>query len=196
MATPLGHAIAGYAVSQFSKSSHAGIRLNVLVLCIFVAALPDLDVIPGLFIGKPVMYHQGISHSLGLAIAVSGIIAATYRLSGKSFSAIFLLCFAAYSSHLALDLIGPDRRPPIGIPLFWPFSERAFLSPVPILLGVTHASTTGVSTPEWIQNLMSLRNVGAIIVEALVITPFIIWGRLRSQGMPFRGNRSFSKGQD
>ena len=163
MATPVGHAIAGYAISRFAKSSHTGNRLGVLLLCVFVGALPDLDVIPGLFIGRPVQYHQGISHSLGMAIAVSGIIAATYRLSGRSFLAIFLLSFAAYSSHLALDILGPDRRLPIGIPLFWPFSERPFISPVPILLGVTHASSTGVSTSEWIQNLISLRNVGAIV---------------------------------
>ena len=196
MATSVGHAIAGYAISRFSKASDSGIRLNIILLCVFVAAMPDLDIVPGLLLGKPVLYHQGISHSLGLAIPVSGIIAAVYKLNGKSFSVIFLLCFAAYSSHLALDFIGPDGRPPLGIPLFWPVSERTFISPVTILLGISHASSTGDSTSEWIQNLMSFRNVGVIIVEGLVVAPFIIWDRWRDKGMPFLRSGRVSKGQD
>lgn len=152
--------------------------------------MPDLDVIPGIISGAPAQYHQGITHSLGVALVVSGIIAGLYKRGGKSFSAIFMLCFVAYSSHLAIDLIGPDGRPPIGIPLFWPISDAPFISPRTILMGVRHASSTATPTAEWVMALLSPRNFLAIGFEVLVVTPFLIAGELfRRRILIQRGDR-------
>jgi hypothetical protein len=123
------------------------------------------------------------------------MIAGAYRLRGKSFSSIFLLCFAAYSSHLVIDLLGPDGRPPIGIPIFWPISDAPFISPEPVLIGVEHASSSSTPTGEWIKALVSLRNFAAIIIEVLIAVPFIILGRVLGRGPQFRKGDELPKGQ-
>jgi PAS domain S-box-containing protein len=54
-----------------------------------------------------------------------------HRLLHKDgFTALFFLML--FMSHLFLDLITVDKKPPIGIPLFWPISSKYFLFPVSI----------------------------------------------------------------
>lgn len=177
MATPFGHALAGYAAYSTISTSHSRERIELTLLCIFMAMAPDLDLLPGLVQGQPVLYHGSISHSLGFALGVSLIIAAIYYFKQKSFSLIFKLCFIAYTSHLVLDYLGPDGRAPYGIPLFWPVSGEHFLSPIPLLLGTRHVGSTTASTLEFIKGVLSLYNVAAIALEMALIAPFILLGR-------------------
>ena len=57
-----------YALNDYSPAigagtiSHSGINA------------PDLDFIPGLILGRPNLYHHGISHSLGAAVIFSCIL--------------------------------------------------------------------------------------------------------------------------
>jgi inner membrane protein len=149
---------------------------------VFAAVAPDLDIIPGLLVGKPALYHSGVSHSLGFAILFSLGAGAIFKLGGKAFLPIFALGFLAYSSHLLLDYLNPDGRPPFGIPLFWPLSSETFLSPVTVLLGVKHAGTADASIAEWLGGIFSLHNVAAIGVETALILPFVFlihWLRTR-----------------
>ena len=124
MATPIGHAVAGLVISGVSKPQTRKERIALALVCTFAALAPDLDVIPGLLLGTPARFHGGISHSLGFAVALSLAIAGAYRLVGKPSKEIFLLAVTAYISHLALDMLGPDGRPPYGIPFFWPLVVR------------------------------------------------------------------------
>lgn len=211
MATPFGHALAGYVISQFTdvasdpgasdtgandrdktqgteharpsllryiaetlNAQHAKVgQWTVMLLCVFMSLAPDLDLIPGMLQGQPVLYHGGISHSLGMALLVSGLVAwgATYL--GVGWRTAFVLGCSAYCSHLLLDMLGPDGREPYGIPLLWPLSDATFLSPVPLLRGVHHASTTGAGFGEFLQGVFSWHNVLSILVESLVILP--VW---------------------
>ena len=181
MATPIGHAIAGFAISGVSRPQTRKEKIALALVCMFAATAPDLDVIPGLLLGTPARFHGGISHSLGFAVALSLAIAGAYRLVGKPSREIFLLALAAYISHLALDMLGPDARPPYGVPLFWPLSGQTFISPVSILLGVRHAASASTGTLEWIGNLLSLRNVAAIAVETLIMLPLVIVTKMRGR---------------
>ena len=52
MATPIGHAIAGYILYRFAKPTEAGERVGLIVLCATIAIAPDLDVIPGIIVGR------------------------------------------------------------------------------------------------------------------------------------------------
>lgn len=174
MATPLGHVLAGYAIYGFARAPKAGEQPGLALLGVFMAAAPDLDLIPGLVVGLPVLYHGGISHSLGFAVLTSLGAAGIFRMRGKAFLPALALGFLAYSSHLFLDWLGPDGRPPYGIPVFWPVSSETFISPVPVLPGVRHAGVTSASISEWIQGILSWHNVSAIAIEAAVITPFIL----------------------
>jgi inner membrane protein len=182
MATPLGHVLAGYAIYGFARGPKAGEQLGLAFLGVFMAVAPDLDLIPGLLMGQPVLYHGGISNSLGFALLTSLVAAAIFKMRGKGFFPVFSLGFLAYSSHLLLDWLGLDGRPPYGIPVFWPISNETFLSPAPVLPGVRHAGVTNASISEWIQGILSWHNVVAIAIEVAVIAPFIFlayWLRSR-----------------
>jgi inner membrane protein len=181
MATPLGHALAGYAVYNFTKAAQERDDLSLKLLCVFTATAPDLDFLPGLLLGKPALYHQDITHSLGAAFLTGLGAAGVWGLRSRSFPAVFRCCFIAYLSHLILDLLGPDKRPPYGIPLLWPISEEHFISPVPILLGVRHAATATASTQEWVLGFLHLHNLAAIAWEMVVVLPFYAFGTIASK---------------
>lgn len=176
MATPIGHSLAGYAVYVFAKGAKSRGDRELMLLCIFAAMAPDLDFLPGLLVGTPALYHQGISHSLGFTLPLSLGLAGIGHLRGRSFSVVFGSCFIASLSHLVLDFLGPDTRPPYGIPLLWPISGEYFISPVPVLLGVRHATTAGTTTQDWMLRLLHWHNLAAITWEVVLMVPFIFLG--------------------
>jgi inner membrane protein len=194
LATPVGHILAGYAIYGFTKEPKAKEQMGLAFLAVFAAIAPDLDLLPGLLVGKPALYHGGISHSLGFALMVSLGAAGIMKLRGKAFLPVFSLSFLAYSSHLLLDWLGPDGRWPFGIPVFWPISSETFLSPAPVFLGVHHAGTTEASIGDWLQGVFSLHNVVAVTLEAALITPLVFlfrWLRTRwGIGIPWKIQRS------
>lgn len=177
MATPIGHALAGYAVSGFDRETRGREQLYLSLACIFAAIAPDLDVLPGLLVGRPVLFHGDVAHSLGLGLVVSLIIAGVFYGRGHSFAKVFALCGISYASHLFLDMLGPDNRAPYGIPALWPLSTARFLSPVPVLMGMHHAGTTAASTLDFIKGVLDPYNLAAVAVEAVLIAPFILVGR-------------------
>jgi len=174
MATPIGHAIAGYAVYSFARAPGVKVQIGLLLLGAFMAVAPDLDFIPGIIVGKPALYHQGISHSIGFAVLVGLVTAVIFKMRGRSFGLVFYLCFFSYGSHLFIDLFGADQRPPFGIPFFWPISGEHFISPVKPFLGVHHAAATTSTRSEWIQGILSMYNLGAIVVEVALVGPFVL----------------------
>jgi len=177
MATPIGHALAGYAVYGLSRRKEDRERLGVLLICIAMAIAPDLDFVPGLLFGRPALFHQGITHSMGFALAASLVAAAVYRLiKGKGFVGILFLGFLSYMSHLLIDYFGPDTRMPYGIPLFWPINGEYFISPVQIFLGTQHAESTSATTGAWIQGMLHVHNMSAIAWEIALIAPLILVG--------------------
>lgn len=144
-------------------------------LCSLLAISPDLDFLPGLLQGQPALYHQGISHSLGFAVSVSLFTALLYA-RGRAVMPLSGLFFLAYASHLFMDILGEDIRPPYGIPLFWPLSEQYYLAPLQIFRGVRHvggASGSG-TTAEWMKNVVDLYNLGTITIELGVLLPLIL----------------------
>lgn len=174
MATPLGHALAGLAIYGIACAPRG--QVTLLLSCGFAAVAPDLDVIPGLVVGQPALYHHGITHSLGFAALVSLGLAGLCKFSGERFILALGLCFLSYSSHLLLDWLGPDGRPPLGIPVFWPIFDEHFISPVTVLLGMHHAASTSSSIREWLQGIFSIYNLIAILVEVLVVMAFLLFG--------------------
>src|SRR6266478_1147671 len=99
--TPIGHSLAGYAVYNFTVGAKNRDRLGLILLCIFMATDAELDFLPGILICKPVLYHHGVTHSLGFTLIASLGVAGIYSsIKRRSFSAIFTLCFISYLSHL------------------------------------------------------------------------------------------------
>ncbi|MEW6299075.1 MAG: metal-dependent hydrolase [Thermodesulfobacteriota bacterium] len=179
MATPIGHALAGYAVYQLRPvaTSEGGRERALLWLCVSMAIAPDLDFLPGMLQGHPNLYHQGISHSIGAACVVSGLTAVLLGLRNGVVWSEWGLLFLAYASHLAVDFWGPDSRPPYGQPLFWPVSGAYYLAPTPILMGVRHAKNVAATPGEWIAGVLHPQNLAAVGVEILVMAPVILLTR-------------------
>jgi len=180
MATPIGHALAGYSVYVASSSFQP--RNSILFwLCLLMAIAPDFDFLPGILHGQPNLYHQGASHSLGAGLLVS--FAAALIFCREAFWKNWILLFFAYASHLVLDFFAPDGRPPYGQPVFWPISDRYYLAPpgLQILWGVHHAKATSASTGDWIASILQSRNLTAISIEVLMTLPMILLARYASR---------------
>ena len=174
MATPIGHSLAGYVIYRFRVRHGQDRRPVLLLLALVMANAPDLDFLPGILAGTPAAYHQGLSHSFAFALIASVVATAVLRAAFyMPVGPVFVLGFLCYSSHLVIDLFGPDRRPPFGIPLFWPVSDRTFLSPVQMFLGVHHVNTASASTSEWVRAVLTFQNVAAIGLEAVIMLPFL-----------------------
>lgn len=174
MPTPIGHALAGYFIYRAGGAYKRTDHRRLFVLCLAMAVVADLDFLPGIFYGQPALYHHGISHSLGFALG-AGLIAA--GISGRdkdTFLTYWGLLFLAYATHPIMDLFEPDKRPPYGVPLFWPMNGDYFQAPFQIFWGVHHAARTSSSTAEWIFGILDSYNVGAIGIEILVVLPFIL----------------------
>jgi inner membrane protein len=180
MATPVGHSLAGYLVFGWSDETQGPHKVRWLLLYVCLANAADLDFLPGILLGKPLIYHQGVSHSLGCALVVSLAVAGVCRLLGKPFVTIFTLSCTAYVSHLVIDFFGSDTRPPYGIPIFWPLSGGYFISPIPVFWGVHHAGTAVGSMLEWLIAFIHPYNLGAIALEVVLLLPFValrLWRR-------------------
>jgi inner membrane protein len=174
VATPVGHLLGGHIAYRLTGAVMPGTGHGIRGLglwCAFAAVAADLDFLPGILLGRPALHHQGASHSFLAAALVSGILAAVAARGRRGFAGAWLALFLAYSSHLALDLVGPDRRPPYGIPLLWPLSPDTFLSPVTLLPGVSHAGRTGVETGEWISRVLRPQNAVAVLWEIAALGP-------------------------
>ena len=146
MPSPIGHALGGIAAGW-----DTGRRQNLHAACILaaVAIAPDLD----LFFGA----HRAISHSLGAAVA-AGLVALIATRSPRWALAITL----AWSSHVLLDWLSNDTRPPIGVMALWPFTDRYYKAAIEIF--------PPVSRRYW-EARFWMYNFRAVIVEVAILAP-------------------------
>ena len=165
MPSPIGHALGGIACAwplvPRTARARCGVRSALIVAAI--AAAPDLDLL--------VNDHRGPGHSLGAAI-IAGI--AVWIVAGQirwgSAAA------AAWSSHVLLDWLGADTRPPIGIMALWPLSTAYFQSPLQIF--------PAISRRYWLPEFWYY-NAKAVLVEVVVLLPIaalIVWTLTRRRG--------------
>lgn len=128
MPTPLGHALAGLAAGTAASGGRTILGpYKDLALYAGMGVLADLDFIPSLIMGQGGGWHRGASHSL-TAAAVAGMLAWLWLRRGPDGGRLALGALAAYLSHVVLDYLNVDTRPPFGIPLLWPFSGEYMLA--------------------------------------------------------------------
>jgi len=58
---------------SMTRAPSAGARVGLILPSAFMAVAPDLDFIPGIIVGKPTLYQQGLSHSLGFAVLIGNL---------------------------------------------------------------------------------------------------------------------------
>ena len=183
MASPIGHAIAGYTVYRATWNKNREDSKTLLFLCLLMGIAPDFDFFPGILVGQPALYHQGISHSIGFAVISSLILAWLYSFKRGTFLGDWGRFCLSYCSHLLMDFFAPDGRLPFGEPLFWPFDTSHYLGPFQIFRGFHHAGSTSASTTEWLAGIFQPSNLVAIGLELMVFTPlllFLYWKSRRS----------------
>lgn len=153
-----------------------------LLLLILLANLPDFDFLFGLF-GNPNELHRGFTHSFVAAVGFSLGLGLVWRIVPGFWRSV-LLYFAAYGSHLLIDLVTGTRlgwtHSGSGIPLFWPW-HQVVSAPLILIYGVLHKD---------LDALFSIDNVQSVTYELLTFggitaASLILWKRkLTSRVLP------------
>jgi inner membrane protein len=169
--SPVGHSIAGLTVHVLSSEDESELWSPRRALAlVFAANAADLDLLLGLVDGRN--HHQQQTHSVGFALVAAFCAWIGFRvLRSPRAGRLALACGAAWLTHLLLDYLNEDTNPPIGIPIFWPWSHDYWKVPWPIFFQVGRTLT-------W-QTLRG--NALAAAWEALVLLPlFALAWRFRA----------------
>ena len=165
MPSPVGHALGGIACAWPLVPAAARERRIVRSALIVgaIAAAPDLDLL--------LNDHRGAGHSLGAAM-IAGLIVwiASRRVRWGAAAS------AAWASHVLLDWVGTDTRPPIGIMALWPWSKAYYQAPLHIF--------PAISRRYWLSEFWSY-NAKALLVEVVVLLPIasaVVWSITRRRG--------------
>jgi membrane-bound metal-dependent hydrolase YbcI (DUF457 family) len=141
------------------REARSGDAVRAAGVAAALAVAPDLDLLAHI--------HRGATHSLGAAfIAGLAAVLITRNLRWGAAAA------AAWTSHVLLDWLGTDTRPPAGVMAFWPFSHEFFESTVHLF--------PAVSRRYWLSEFW-IYNVKALAVELCILVPLtwlaIAWSR-------------------
>jgi len=179
--SPAGHLIAGVAVAWAAEafalrrprvldagrpSADAPIVTPLVLACAALALAPDLDIL--------LASHRTYTHSIAaaaLAALAGGAMARALRLPGL---ATGLTCGLAVASHIALDWLGHDGTPPIGLMALWPLSASFFYSGIDLF--------ADVSRRYWQPEEFILKNAVSVARELLILVPIAalaFWFRQR-----------------
>jgi inner membrane protein len=174
--SPIGHSLFGLVIFYLFKRQIMRWNFLLLFLVIFISNLPDLDFLPGFFVGEPNRYHHGISHSLGFLMILTGLIYFCVNFWDKTKSKIISGWFLLFSSfHVILDFFAVDTTLPFGEPMFWPIWNSYVISPFSIFIDIRRSNDINQFFP----SLFSLHNLKAVMIEIVfVICVWILLDRI------------------
>lgn len=127
-----------------------------------IAVAPDLDLLVGT--------HRGASHSVGAALIAGA--AAWIVLRSPRWAAAAAL---AWGSHVLLDWLSNDTRPPIGIMALWPVSREYYKSAIEIFPPVSRRYW---EARFWVYNL---RAVAAELILLGPVAAVVAWRARRAR---------------
>jgi membrane-bound metal-dependent hydrolase YbcI (DUF457 family) len=87
-----------------------------------------------------------------------------------------MLIFLLLASHLVADYLGQDLGPPFGIMIFWPLSDRFWLSPWPLFPAANK------------QDIFSWHNLKVMACEFGLLMPLLAAVMLFKQRHSVRGS--------
>jgi membrane-bound metal-dependent hydrolase YbcI (DUF457 family) len=170
MPTPVAHGLAGACIAVLvARRLPAARALPVVAAILFAVNLPDVDFL-ALVRGREAVerFHQGPLHSIGF-VAVATVPLALLLRRRLGLPCAWLLLAGAGLTHLLLDLMVVDRKPPVGLPLFWPWTTGLFHAPVEIFPGVDRA------------DVFSATNLREVFVELAFGIPALLFAGWRSR---------------
>ncbi|OGV43086.1 MAG: hypothetical protein A2X46_11675 [Lentisphaerae bacterium GWF2_57_35] len=164
-----------YAWSAFRE------KWGLLAATLFLSGSPDLDLLPGLWVGNLNAFHHAYTHTLGWVFLMS----AGVYLCWRSFHPedgwrCFVLFFLAALSHLGIDYLTEDTSYPYGVMAFWPFQSDYFLFNRSYFLGPEKANVAA---------LFQWHNVKVMIVDFLVCLPILLAVLVWKWALKQRGRR-------
>jgi inner membrane protein len=203
MPSPVGHSLAAVVVLGIDSLSGRRARrpkgrraerralvgrLLFIALAIFAANAPDLDFAPGLIAGDADRFHHGPTHSLAAALVFGLAVFLVARVvSPRSALRVGGILFLAYVSHLLLDMMSIDTRPPRGVPFFWPLTSEHFAFPIELFRDIKRDGAAG----NFFSSLLVKYNAYSVLREFVVMGTLLAVGRL---GVFLRdGRRSWSR---
>ncbi len=155
----------GYIIYRATGRPAVAYQWKLVALYVFAANAPDLDFLPGLFVGDLGRYHHGPSHSIAFAI-LFGLCAAAFF--SRRIHA-FVIAFSLYLSHVLLDYLVQDPSPPLGVPLFWPINHEYYMAPFAFYRPFNYP----VSLTE-LPIFFTFHNFLTLLTEALFLLPVLI----------------------
>ncbi len=190
MPSPVGHSLGGFSVYLCLTARRKG-TLGLLVFCVLITNLPDLDFLPGWLTGEPNLFHRGGSHSILVALVVGVVVGLVVKLTGKGkFLPVASAAFVLYGIHLVLDLFCVDNSTPRGFQMLWPLNDDYYIAPMTIFDDITRSPVAA----EFFQSLFSAHNFRAVINEIMLFLPalMLLWG-IRGRGAVETGEDHFLK---
>lgn len=146
MPSPVGHALGGIAIGWPLVPRR---NRQAALLLAGIAIAPDLDLLMGT--------HRAASHSLGAAL-IAGVVSWLAMKNPRWALAATL----AWGSHVLLDWLSNDTRPPIGVMALWPFTHDYFKAAIEIF--------PPVSRRYW-ESRFWLYNLKALLAELAILGP-------------------------
>ena len=165
MPLPIGHSLAGIAFQCARPGLFFQSPWRDAFFFMFLANLPDADFLPGMLMGRPNLFHHGIFHSLGAALAVAAIGGWFFSRKKTVFWPAALGIFSVFAFHLLLDYFSRDFVAPYGLPLFWPWSGRYFIAARPLFLNITRSAAAG----DFFASLFNRHNLAAALREIIAL---------------------------
>lgn len=163
MPTTIGHSLFGLNLWAYEN----GKDRRDCVSYIFLSCLPDIDLIPGILIGYPFIYHHQLTHSLLFAFIIGLLWSFLFYKQGYIYS--FFIAFGLICSHIFLDMMNTRTvgAPGKGIMIFYPFSDLRFAFPWGFFTGVGLKDS-------W--NIFSVKAFNEYIKEVIIFSiPIVIY---------------------
>src|SRR3990172_10420898 len=163
MPTSIGHALVGLNLWVY----HSRRDKRDCFFFAFLSCLPDIDLVPGILVRDPLIYHHLLTHSLLFAFITGLIWSFLFRNWGYIYS--FLIAFGLICSHIFLDMMNTDTVgvPGKGIMIFYPFSDLSIAFPWGFF---THLGLQSM----W--NLVSFRAFNEYVREGIVFSiPLLVY---------------------
>jgi inner membrane protein len=168
MPSPIGHSLMGYIIRRATAQPRSSRDWSAIALYVFAANAPDLDFIPGLFVGQLSRFHHGPSHSIGFAILFAALASFLFRRRVR----VFVIALSLYLSHVLLDYLIQDPSPPYGVPLFWPLSYEYYMAPFAFFRRFDYASH---SLDSLLSPMFTLHNLLTVFLEIVLLLPLLIF---------------------
>ena len=168
MSSPIGHSLAGLSICFLTPNyllhlQGGGLRTGwkTLLFCIIIACLPDIDFLPGIFVGNINYYHHKGTHSIFFALVISLAVWAVAKKNNRVKWGF--LAFMLILSHLAIDYVAIDHIAPFGMPLLWPISGKYFYFKYAFLPEVLRGSS--------VMTIFNRHNLYTVMVEMIIFLP-------------------------